>query len=77
MKPKNIMLFYAALVTSLVGLWLFGAGMYGAVVAPLDPEYCCGANIGAGLLVLVGWFFGAVSVALLVLSFTISPRKKS
>lgn len=76
MKPKNLKLFYAALVTSIIGVWLFAIGIYGVAVEPLDPEYCCGANIGAGLIIFVGWFFGAVSLALLFLSFVIAPKGK-
>src|SRR5687767_2626098 len=70
MKPKDTSLFYAALVTSNLGLWLFALATYwaDATSAGLGP------NIGAGLVALLGWALGAVATFLFVLSYAGNPK---
>lgn len=74
MKPKNLTLFYTGIITGLIGVWIFAYAIYDTVVAPIDPGYCCGANIGAAFAFGVAKFFGLISLALLILSFFIQPK---
>jgi hypothetical protein len=72
MKPKHLPLFYAALVTGLVGVWLFAFTLYWL---GQESDEVHGANIGAGLVGLLSWLFGLASLLLGVLSFCIKPKE--
>jgi hypothetical protein len=71
MKPKNIPLFYAGVVTGLLGVWLFAGTLYWLSRETSDVH---GANIGAGMLGLLSWLLGGVSLILFILSYTIKPK---
>lgn len=75
MTPKHLPLFYWGLIIGLAGAWLFAFTTYWIAVEPLDPNYCCGANIGAGLAGMFSWLLGLIAAALIVLSFVIKPSK--
>ena len=76
MKPRNTSLFYLALTIGLIGVWLFTLTMYWTATGVHNPNYCCGANIGAGFIGMLSWFLGIIFVALLVASFMVKPKDK-
>lgn len=72
MKPRDVPLFYAALVIGQIGVWLFAFTLYWLA---RESSEIHSANIGAGMLGLLSWLLGIVSFVLLVLSFCIKSRK--
>lgn len=74
MSPKNLPRFNSGLLIGLLGIWIHGIMNEMIFKLSVVPDYCCGANIGGGLLILISYAMGIWSLVLIITSY-IKPKQ--